>query len=262
MKINPTYASENAESSKKNDKPNWQSERRRRAVTGEGDAAVKYRLSEPAIKEETKFVNILESAAKPQKPAQTGKDSDSDRHDDDRKDRNRAAGEKDTGEVAADHQRIERHEAFSGGQFGTGTNLGGGSEAGHAVNLSENFAARSILHIADLERMISVIRSQTSLGGKREIYLELKRSVMDGLRVRITTDPAAQVQIEFLAADEKVRSQIDGHAEELADILCGRGIKLLSLRTSIDSYSKVPNDSAEESNDISANPMEGNTFEA
>jgi len=42
------------------------------------------------------------------------------------------------------------------------------------------------------------------------------------------------VQIEFLAANEKVRSQIEDHSEELANILRGRGINLQSLRTTLD----------------------------
>jgi len=248
MKINPSHPNDESEA-KKNNKPNWQSERRRRMLSGETDAAVKYRLAESPIKEEMKFVNILDTAAKPQKLKQTGEDSSQERRDDDKKDKKQAVREGDSSDNRSGNDRIERHNSSSGGGFG-GSSSGGFGEGNvnQTINLSENFAARSILHIADLERMISAIRTQTGLGGKREIYLELKRSVMEGLKVKITTDPAAQVQIEFLAANEKVRSQIENHSEELTSILRGRGINLQSLRTTLDfneqDNSPSPNDEA------------------
>jgi len=65
--------------------------------------------------------------------------------------------------------------------------------------------------------------------------LQLKRSVLEGLQVKILTDPAARVQIEFLAANEKVRSQIESHSQELAEILRGRGINLGMLKTTVES---------------------------
>ncbi len=232
MKINPSHLNDESEA-KKNNKPNWQSERRRRVLSGEADAAVKYRLTESPLKEETKFVNILESAAKPQKPKQTGEDSSQERRDDDKKDKKQAVREGDSSDNAPGNDRIERHNSSSGGFGGSSGGFGEGN-VNQTINLSENFAARSILHIADLERMISAIRTQTKIGGKREIHLELKRSVLEGLKVKITTDTAAQVQIEFLAANEKVRSQIEDHSEELANILRGRGINLQSLRTTLD----------------------------
>ena len=246
MKINPSHQNDESEA-KKNNKPNWQSERRRRELNGESNADVKYRLTESPLKEETKFVNILESAAKPQKLKQTGEDSSREQRDDDKKDKKQSVSESDSSENRAGNDRIERHNSSSGGGFGGSSGFGEGS-VNQTINLSENFAARSILHIADLERMISTIRTQTKLGGKREIYLELKHSVLEGLKVKITTDTAAQVQIEFLAANEKVRSQIENHSEELAGILRGRGINLQSLRTTLDfneqDNSSSPNDEA------------------
>lgn len=232
MKINPSHHNDESEA-KKNNKPNWQTERRRRELSGEADAATKYRQTESPLTEETKFVSILESVAKPQKLKQTGEDADEgDRRDDDKKDQKQSVKEDNSTENTTGENRIERQNSSFGGQFGGG-GFGEGS-VGQTINLSENFAARSILHIADLERMISAVRTQTALGGKREIQLELKRSVLEGLKVKITTDPAAQVQIEFLAASEKVRSQIENNSEELASILRGRGINLQSLRTTLD----------------------------
>ena len=233
MKINPSHRKDDSEA-KENNKANWHSEKRRHALSGETDAAVKYRQTESPLKEETKFANILESPAKPEKPKQTGEDSSRERRDDDKKDRKQAVREGDSSDNPSGNDRIERHNSSSGGGFGGSGGFGEGGNISQTINLSENFAARSILHIADLERMISAIRTQTKIGGKREIHLELKRSVLEGLKVKITTDTAAQVQIEFLAANEKVRSQIEDHSEELANILRGRGINLQSLRTTLD----------------------------
>ncbi len=245
MKINPSHPSDDSEA-KKNNKPNWQSEKRRRVLSGEADAAVKYRQAESPLKEEMKFASILESAAKPQKLKQTGEDSSQERRDDDKKDKKQAVREGDSSDNPTGNDRIERHNSSSGGGFGGSSGFGEGGNINQTINLSENFAARSILHIADLERMISAIRTQTGLGGKREIHLELKRSVMEGLKVKITTDPAAQVQVEFLAANEKVRSQIEDHSEELAGILRGRGINLQSLRTTL--YFDEPDNSSSANN--------------
>ena len=63
---------------------------------------------------------------------------------------------------------------------------------------------------------------------------QLNRSVLKGLQVKITTGDAAQVQIEFLAANEKIRSQIENHSEELAEILRSRGVNLQLLRATLD----------------------------
>lgn len=255
MKINPSYSGDDSEAKK--NKPTWQDERRRRAITGD-DVDTKFRLTESPVKESTKFVSILESAAKPQKPNQAKEDSTHERQDDN-KDKKHVLGDGDSSsDGVPDHDRIERNNSSFSGHFGASSGFGEGSGVNQTVNLSENFAARSILHIADLERMISVIRTQTAVGQKREVYLELKRSVMDGLRVKITTDPSAQVQITFLAANEKVRSQIQDHSEELAEILRGRGINLSLLTTAIDPYAQTdPDDNPSQSDEQAGE----NTFE-
>lgn len=232
IKINSGQPNDDSEAKK--NKSDWRSERRRRQILhNEPDAAIKYRATEPAIKEDTKFSSILEYA-KPQKLKQSGKESNEERRDDDQKDSNNRAREAEAADNAATGERIERHHSSNGGQFGGAGSGFGGSGVNETINLSENFAARSIMHIADLERMLSVVRNQRVSGGKREVYLELRRSVLKGLKVKISTDEAAQVQIEFFAADEKSRSQIENHTEELANILRGRGVNLRSLRTTLD----------------------------
>lgn len=231
MKINQSYWKENSDD-KKSSRLSRAADARRQNTENEANAAAKHKQSESPIKEEMKFAGILKAANNPQKLKQTEEDSSQQRRDDDKKEKRRADGKKDASENPTNSDRIEQYNQSKGGQFGGG-GFGAGGNINQSINLSENFAARSILHIADLERMISAIRTQSALGGKREIYLELKRSVLEGLKVKITIDPAARVQIEFLAANQKVRSQIESHSEELAEILRGRGINLQSLRTTI-----------------------------
>lgn len=240
----------NDDSEAKKNKSTWQTERRRQVLHNEPETAHKYRATEPALKEDTKFSSILEYA-KPQKLKQSGKDSNEEHRDEDRKDSNNRARETEASDNAGGGDRIERRHSSTGGQFGGAGNGFGGSGVNETINLSENFAARSILHIADLERMLSVVRSQRVPGGKREIYLELKRSVLKGLKVKISTDEAAQVQIEFFAADEKTRSQVENHTEDLANILRGRGVNLRSLRTTLDLNNQSDSDSSEGITEIS-----------
>ncbi len=230
MKINTSYWKENSDD-KRSNRADWIAQSRREAVKNEESAATKQRQTESPVKEETKFSGILESAAKTQKLKQTNDDS-GERREDEKKDRKNAARDKDSADNAAIADRVERSGSSYGGQFGGGGNFG--SDINQTIHLSENFAARSILHIADLERMISAVRKLNRLDGKREVTLELKRSIMKGLKVKITTGDASQVQIEFLAANESVRSQIEDHSEELANILRGRGVNLQLLRVTIE----------------------------
>jgi Flagellar hook-length control protein FliK len=263
MKINASYWKDNADD-KKDSRADWIADARRNAVRNESDAALKHKQTEPLPKEETKFIGILESAAKPQKTKRTPEDTGEQRRDDDKKDKKTLAREKDSSETRSGNDRIERNQTSYGGQFGGSGGFGGG-DISQTIHLSENFAARSILHIADLERMISAIRSQSKPGGKREILLKLNRSVLEGLQVKITSGDAAQVQIEFLAANEKIRSQIENHSEELAEILRGRGVNLQSLRAAIvedsPSFKKETVVNSKDASNQSSNSID-DTFEA
>lgn len=233
MKINQSYWKDNADDNKNDRRADWVAQSRRHAVKNEETAAAKQRQVESSFKEETKFSGILEATVTSQKVKQTNDDTGEERREDEKKDKkSNAARDKDSADSAAVENRVERNGSSFGGNFGGGNNFGG--DVGQTVHLSENFAARSILHIADLERMVSAVRKLTKLDGKREITLELKRSVLEGLKVKIAMGDASQVQIEFLAANEKVRSQIENHSEELANILRGRGVNLQFLRASID----------------------------
>jgi len=237
MKVKPNYLHEAAEADKRDDAR--RSSKLRQMYNEQADEASKPRQIDSPVKEELKFANILESSAKLQKPGQQRDEGSQDGGDEkkDKKEFGRDAADNLTGEA-----KSEKYESSSGGgNFGGQSGFGSGDVG--QLSLNENFAARSILHIADLERLVSTIRSQIALGGRREIVLQLKRSVLEGLRVKITTDAAAQVGIEFFAATENVRSQIEKHAEELSGILRGRGINLQSLTTSLGSNEENQNSS-------------------
>ena len=231
MKINQSYWKDNADD-KKDRRAEWIADARRHAVQNESDAAVKHKQIQSPVKDDSKFSGLLESAAKPQKAKQTSENTGEQRRDDEKKDKKNAAREKDSTDNRTGNDRIERNQTSYGGQFGGSGGFGG--DISQTVHLSENFAARSILHIADLERMILAVRKLTKLDGRREITLKLSRSVLEGLQVKITTGGAARTQIEFLAANEKIRSQIEDHSDELAEILRGRGINLQSLTATLD----------------------------
>lgn len=120
-------------------------------------------------------------------------------------------------------------ETSSGGQM----SQRGSAVRETATTLGETTGARAILHIADLERILATVRTQTTLGGRREVTLELQRSVLEGLRIKISTDDAGRVTAEFVAATERVRAQLDARSADLADLLRSRGVDLASLKTSV-----------------------------
>jgi hypothetical protein len=133
-------------------------------------------------------------------------------------------------------RRREEREGGSGDAGADGK--GGGFE--HRAGLREVAApgetapARSILHVADLERIVSAVRAQLVEGGHRVVTIEMRRSVLEGLKVKLSADGSGRVTAEFIAASERVRSQLDARASELADLLRGRGVNLAALRTSVD----------------------------
>ena len=93
--------------------------------------------------------------------------------------------------------------------------------------------ARSILHVVDLERIISKIRSLDASNGK-QIVIELKESVFQGLKMKLTIGKDKSVIAEFIAANENVKSQLNSRTNELSDLLQNRGVKLSKLQMSLD----------------------------
>lgn len=136
----------------------------------------------------------------------------------------RAEGEPETHRREEKRSRDESESSFGG--------LSRGFHADAEVNAAEAPNARAILHVADLERIVSAIRLQV-LGNRREVIIQLQRSVLEGVRVKLSADEAGRVMAEFIASSERARAQIDARSNELAAIMRSRGINLVSLRTSV-----------------------------
>lgn len=134
------------------------------------------------------------------------------------------------------HAERERESKRREDRDDGGTGGGGFEQRGHvrdATHSGDAAPARAILHIADLERIVAAVRTQLLNGGRHEVTLELQRSVLEGLRVRLTTDAQGRINAEFIAATEKVRAQLDARAPELSALLRGRGVELASLHMTV-----------------------------
>ncbi|HEX8734854.1 MAG TPA: flagellar hook-length control protein FliK [Pyrinomonadaceae bacterium] len=95
-------------------------------------------------------------------------------------------------------------------------------------NTSSAPAARSILHVADLERIVSAIRAQ-NLKNAQAIVIALKHSVLEGLQIRLTVEENGKLKAEFLAASEQIKNQLDARRHELTAIIRERGINLSEM---------------------------------
>lgn len=132
-----------------------------------------------------------------------------------------------------------RREGREGGSDQPGADArGGGFEQRAALRevsaVGEATAARAILHVADLERIVSAVRAQVVEGGRHVVTIELRRSVLEGLKVKLTAEGGGRVTAEFIAASERVRAQLDARAGELAELLRGRGVNLAAVRTGVE----------------------------
>ncbi len=170
------------------------------------------------------FASVLEEVARPRERAGAQDESDGEQFDTKKHERAEAEPE------------ARRREGREGGEGSDAKGGGGFDQRGgvREVQPAQGEAgARAILPIADLERIVSAVRTQTLAGGAREITIELRRSVLEGLKVKLSLDGAGRVSAEFIAASERVRAQLDARSGELAEILRARGVNLASLNTSV-----------------------------
>lgn len=200
----------------------WSSAEAARATSDEAPAGAKEGADAP----ERDFASVFdEVASRPERREDEGAEGDR--------------------RVSRDAERAEhdpasrrREERGGGSNDASADGKGGGFEHRAALRESapaaETTPARSILHVADLERIVSAVRAQLVEGGRHVVTVELRRSVLEGLKVTLSADGSGRVTAEFIAASERVRSQIDARSSELADLLRGRGVNLASLRTSVE----------------------------
>jgi hypothetical protein len=146
-----------------------------------------------------------------------------------------------------EHTRSEEHhegtstkastKKAAGNDDETESNVGGAtavrSEALSPGHIEVPYEPTSLLHPADLEKIIAAARVQVAPGGQTEVLLDLSRSLLEGLRVKVRTDGAGRVATEFLAANEGVKSLLDSRSAELISLLRSRGINLTEFKTSV-----------------------------
>jgi hypothetical protein len=89
-------------------------------------------------------------------------------------------------------------------------------------------AARSILHVADLERIVSLIRTQ-NIKNVEQVVIALKHSVLEGLQIKLTIDENGTLKAEFLALNEQIKNQLNARKQEITQIFRERGVKLSDL---------------------------------
>jgi hypothetical protein len=82
-------------------------------------------------------------------------------------------------------------------------------------------AARQILHIADLERIISTIRTE-NFQHEKQVTIALKNSILEGLQIKLTVTENGKLKAEFLALNEQIKKQLNVRKKELSEILRNR----------------------------------------
>jgi hypothetical protein len=192
----------------------------KRGVAQANEAVGDDASSAPAETEGRDFASVLEEVSRPDRQKESEFESDGDRTDSKR-------SEKSEREAV---ERREERRGDDGGHTGSGFDRGQGGVREVAAP-SDAASARAILHIADLERIVSAVRTQLLAGGRHEVTIELRRSVLEGLQVKLSAGADGRITAEFIASSERVRAQLDARSGELADILRSRGINLAALNT-------------------------------
>jgi len=103
--------------------------------------------------------------------------------------------------------------------------------------------SRPILHNVDLDNMVSACRVQLAANGQQEVTLDLSRSMLDGLRVKVSSDASGRITANFLAANDGIKSLLDSRSAELIEQLRSRGINLAEFKSSVAADSNGRNDS-------------------
>lgn len=89
-------------------------------------------------------------------------------------------------------------------------------------------AARSILHIADLERIVSTIRTE-KFQTNSQALITLKNSVLESLQIKITITESGKLKAEFLALNKQIKKQIESRKKEIIDILRSRSLNFVEV---------------------------------
>ena len=109
-----------------------------------------------------------------------------------------------------------------------------------------NNDTRPVLHSIDFESIVTACQVRLAANGQQEVTLELSRSMLEGLRVKVSADAAGRITADFLAANEGVKSLLDSRSTELIEQLRSRGINLAEFKTSVAADTHGGNDSHRE----------------
>lgn len=138
---------------------------------------------------------------------------------------------KETTSSTKDIDQNEQNESYGDGEGGE-SSAWSGPPIPTAEMVSDSKTAippaRAILHVADLERIVSAVRSD-SFTGSKQVTIDLKNSVLDGLQIRITLTEQGNLKAEFLALNEQIKKQLEARKTELESVLKGRSIKCSEL---------------------------------
>ncbi len=178
------------------------------------------------------FAGIFESVVKRDKE----KDSETDTSTKESK-----LEDKDNEDSSKDHKRVSEKKENDDSDSSSGNGEANAGSAAWRMNNNtqmpvanlENINARAILHIADIEKIVSSVRTQLSDINMPQVVIQLKNSVLEGLQIKLSTDANGKIIAEFVSKSEKARLQVESKAKELADILHNRGIQLSSIKTSL-----------------------------
>jgi hypothetical protein len=112
------------------------------------------------------------------------------------------------GSILGEHEAIEQCEERN--RFGRDFSVLGTGRSGcttrevGAIILPAPAAARAILNIADLERIVSVVRTQLLSGARHEVTIDLRHSVLEGLQVKLCSGADGRITVEFIVSSAHV----------------------------------------------------------
>jgi flagellar hook-length control protein FliK len=149
----------------------------------------------------------------------------------------------------ADHNDTRENKTREKDKIESDVNIGGadrplGREAVPSAEVTND--TRPVLHSIDLDSIVTACRVQLAANGQQEVTLELSRSMLEGLRVKVSADASGRITADFLAANEGIKSLLDSRSSELTEQLRSRGINLAEFKSSVAADTNSRNDSHQE----------------
>lgn len=123
------------------------------------------------------------------------------------------------------------HDGQAGGSADDGQSQSAAALLAETSGASSNDAApaaRSILHVADLERIVAFIRSET-FRDRKDILIALQNSILKGLNIRLSLRADGTLNAEFRSRDFSTRGKIEKRRGELAEILGNRTRRVVAV---------------------------------